>query len=135
MKRLPLLLLLLAGLATACDDNPVGPSNVQDVTWKLETIERAGNAAITVPNPEQYTIRFEANNNLAVRADCNSCSGRYALNGSSLSISSMACTLIFCQLGSLDGNYAQALENVQSWRIVDSKLVLSGAGFTLRFRS
>lgn len=135
MKRLPLLVLILALGAIACDENPLSPTAIRNVTWKLETIERVGSAVITIPNPEQYTIRFEANGQVSIRADCNTCGGRYSLDGSSLQISGVTCTLIFCTLASYDGNYTSALENVRSVSVSGNQMVVTGTGFTLRFRS
>jgi heat shock protein HslJ len=70
-----------------------------------------------------------------VRSDCNSCNGHYSQSGTSLSINNVACTLVFCSLASLDGNYASALEHVQSAVVNGSALIVTGSGFTLRFRS
>ena len=58
MKGLPLVVLILAVGAVGCDDSPTGPSNLVDITWKLESVARVGSAIITVPNPDQFTIRF-----------------------------------------------------------------------------
>src|SRR4029079_5017291 len=80
MKAVPLLVLILAFGAVGCDESPTGPTIV-NVTWKLETVARVGTATITIPNPDQFTVRFEDNSNLTARADCNSCSGRYTLDG------------------------------------------------------
>ena len=135
MKVLPLLVLMLALGAVACDDNPVAPTAIRNVTWKLESIERVGSPTITIPNPEQYTIRLEDDGRVQVRADCNSCTGRYSLSGSSLSISTVACTTAFCTLASFDGNYSAALENVRSVTVTGNQMVVTGTGFTLRFRS
>jgi heat shock protein HslJ len=135
MKVLPLLVLMLALGAVACDENPIAPTEIRNVTWKLETIERPGSATITVPNPEQYTLRFESNNNLAVRADCNSCGGRYTLDGSSLSIGDMACTLIACAVPGLDTTFTSALANVRSATMSGDRLVITGTNFTLRLRN
>src|SRR5262245_20339043 len=135
MKLVLLVVLLLTLSVARCDENPVGPTPIRDVTWKLETIERTGAATITVPNPEQFTVRFEDNGNLAVRADCNSCSGRYTLDGSSLSIGSVACTLIACPVPGLDTTFTSVLANVRSVTATEGHLTISGAGFTLRFRN
>ena len=135
MKRLFLLVMMLAVAGAGCDENPVSPSQIQHVTWKLEAIERAGSPAIVIPNPEQYTLRLEDAGRLSVRADCNTCNGRYSLDGSSLSMSVMACTRAFCGLGSFDDNYASALENVRSATVSGNQLTMTGSGFTLRFRS
>jgi heat shock protein HslJ len=135
MKRLPLLVLILAAGAIACDENPVGPTEIRNITWKLETIERPGTATITVPNPEQFTVRFEDNGNLSVRADCNSCGGRYTLDGSSLTIGSVACTLIACPVPGLDTIFTQALNNIRTVSVSGNQLTVTGTGGTLRFRS
>ena len=135
MTRLLPIVLVLAVAGVGCDENPVGPTQIQNVTWKLEAIERAGSPAIAIPNPEQYTLRLEDGGRLSVRADCNTCNGRYSLDGSSLSMSAMACTRAFCGLGSFDDNYASALENIRSATISGTQLTMTGSGFTLRFRS
>jgi heat shock protein HslJ len=136
MKRLPVLfLLMLAAGAVACDENPISPTEIRNVTWKLESIERPGSATITVPNPELYTVRFENNGNLAVRADCNTCGGRYSLNGSSLSVGDVACTLIACAVPGLDTTFTSALRNVRSATASEGRLVITGTDFTLRLRN
>jgi heat shock protein HslJ len=137
MKVLPLLLFTIALGSVACDDNdnPVGPTEIRGVTWKLESIERPGTAPITVPNPELYTVRFESNGNLSVRADCNTCGGRYTLEGSSLSIGNVACTLIACPVPGLDTTFTSVLGNVRTATISGGQLVITGIDFTLRFRS
>jgi heat shock protein HslJ len=135
MKLMSLVVLLLTLGTVGCDENPVGPTPIRNVTWKLESIERTGAATITVPNPEQFTVRFEDNGNLSVRADCNSCGGSYSLDGSSLSIGNVACTLIACPLPGLDTTFTQALSNVRSVTATEGHLTITGTGFTLRFRS
>ena len=136
MKVWPLFVVMLTLGAVGCDENPVAPTAITNVTWKLETIERVGSATITVPNPEQYTLRFESNGNLAVRADCNSCGGRYSMDGSSLSIGGdMACTLIACAVPGLDTTFTSALANVRSATMSGDRLVITGTNFTLRLRN
>lgn len=137
MRQLGRIIVLFGVLAmAACDENPVGPTPVTDVTWKLEVIERSGSAAATVPNPEQYTLRLEADGRLSIRADCNTCNGRYTLAGNSLAVlAPVACTRAFCGLTSLDTSYVMALEGAQSLFISNSRLVIQGSGFTLRFRN
>jgi len=121
--------------SVACDENPIAPTPITNVTWKLETIERPGTATITVPNPEQFTLRFEDNGNVAVRADCNSCSGRYTLDGSSLTIGNLACTLIACPMPGLDTTFTSAVSNVRTATASGNQLTITGTGFTLRLRN
>jgi heat shock protein HslJ len=135
MKGLPLVVLILAFGAIACDENPLSPTVVTNITWKLEAIERAGSPTITIPDPEQYTLRLEDDGRARVRADCNTCGGRYTLDGGSLRLSEMACTRAFCTLASFDGNYTAALESLRSVTVNGNQMVVTGSGFTLRFRS
>lgn len=135
MKALPLLVLILAVGAAGCDENPVSPSQITNITWKLESIARVGSALVSVPNPEQYTVRFESNNRASVRADCNSCSGSYALDGSSLSFRQLACTLIACPTPGLDTLFTTGLQNARTVTVSGSQLVMTGTEFTLRFRN
>jgi heat shock protein HslJ len=135
MKGLPFVVLVLAIGAIACDDNPLSPTVVTNVTWKLEAIERAGSPTITIPDPEQYTLRLEDDGRARVRADCNSCGGRYSLDGGALRLSEIACTRAFCTLASFDGNYTAALESIRSVTVNGNQMVVTGSGFTLRFRS
>jgi heat shock protein HslJ len=135
MKVLRVIAVMVALGGAGCDESPVSPSELTNITWKLESIERTGSAPVAIPNPEEYTLRLEDNGRANVRADCNSCNGRYSLDGSSLSITAVACTRAFCGLGSFDGNYADALENVRSAAVSGNQLTIRGNGFTLRFRS
>ena len=133
--RVVLLVILLAGLAAGCGDNPLRPSDLKEVTWKLETIERAGVPMITVPNPDQYTLRLGNDGRLSVRADCNQCGGTYSLEGDTLKVGNLACTLVGCPSGSLDSAYGAALGGSSTLAISDSQLILQNGGVTLRFRN
>ena len=88
-----------------------------------------------MPNPEQFTVRFESNDRLSVRADCNTCTGGYTLDGSSLSIGHLACTLIACPTPGLDTLFTSALQNVRTANVSGTELVMTGTEFTLRFRN
>jgi len=134
MKAVPLLVLILAVGAMGCDESPTGPTIV-NVTWKLETVARVGTATITIPNPDQFTVRFEDNSNLTARADCNSCSGRYALDGTSISIGNLACTLIACPMPGLDQIFSTALQNARTATTSGNQLVMTGPDYTLTFRN
>lgn len=135
MKPVPLLLLILAASAVGCDENPVSPTPIVNVTWKLESVARVGNATITVPNPDQFTVRFESNSNMSVRADCNSCSGRYSLDGSSISVGNLACTLIACPMPGVDQIFTAALQNARTATASGNRLVMTGPDYTLTFRN
>jgi heat shock protein HslJ len=123
-------------IVVACDKNPVAPTPppIQGVTWKLEVIERTGNATITIPNPEVYTLVFEADGRLNARADCNTCNGRYSLNGGTLATSQVACTRAFCGTA-IDVAFATALGEARQVSVNGNQLLIQGSGVTLRFRN
>ena len=134
MKGLPLVILILAAGAVGCDESPTGPTELVDITWKLETVAHVGSALVTVPNPDQYTVRFETNGTLSVRADCNTCTGRYVLDGSTVSIGNLACTLIACPTPGVDTLFTSGLQNAKTVTVSNNNLIMTGPEFTLRFR-
>ena len=134
MKGLPLVLLILTVGAVGCDESPTGPTELVDITWKLETVAHVGSALVTVPNPDQYTVRFETNGTLSVRADCNTCTGRYVLDGSTVSIGNLACTLIACPTPGVDTLFTSGLQNAKTVTVNNDNLIMTGPEFTLRFR-
>lgn len=134
MKGLPLVLLILTVGAVGCDESPTGPTELVDITWKLETVAHVGSALVTVPNPDQFTVRFETNGTLSVRADCNTCTGRYVLDGSTVSIGNLACTLVACPTPGVDTLFTSGLQNAKTVTVNNDNLIMTGPEFTLRFR-
>jgi heat shock protein HslJ len=134
MLRTLWLIAAVASATLACDDNPVGPSDVIAHEWQLVSIEREGSSPIAVPDPSRYTLRLEEGGRVAVRSDCNSCGGTYSMSGLSLEIASLACTRAFCGEASLDSTYVQALEGRKAVSADASELTISGNGRVLRFR-
>jgi heat shock protein HslJ len=112
---------------------PTTPSELQSTTWRLQTLQRAGASAVTVPKPDQYTLRLDAAGQASVRADCNSCGGRYATDGSKLTLAPLACTLIACPPGSLDSDYLGLLGGETQASINGAELVLTSSRGTLRY--
>lgn len=141
MKRLALLLpvLVLAscgGGSSTSPDPPQGaapPADLTAATWRLQSLQRAGGSSVTIATPDRFTLRLEATTGQAsVRADCNSCGGRYALDGSRLEVSALACTLMGCN-DSLDGDYLALLGGATRASAEGGGLVLTSDRGTLRF--
>lgn len=80
----------------------------------------SGSSTITVPNPAQYTIAFNATGTYYVKADCNVGNGNYTLNGTRLRINQGALTKAYCGDNSLDRTYLASLNRVTSY-IMDSQ--------------
>jgi heat shock protein HslJ len=106
---------LLAGLPlVSCSDGVTGPSDVVGGVWKLESMRLAGATSSFVPDdPDRFTVEFLADGTLGVRADCNSCSGSYMLNGDRLTVPGMACTLALCATP-YGGEFANLIEGTST---------------------
>jgi heat shock protein HslJ len=120
-------------LAACGGDTPTRPSNFLDTTWRLASIERPGQDATTVTASDRYTVRLEASGQASVRADCNSCGGRYAVAGDTLTLGPLACTLVACAPGSLDGAFLSVLGSAPRLAQDGGSLTLTSAAGTLRF--
>ncbi len=124
--RLARALLFLGALslaAGACG----GSSDLAGTSWQLTGFVTSGppaNASV-VPDPQNYTLAFTTDGNVNVKADCNSASGTYTVNGSNLTIKIGPTTLVGCPAGSLSDQYIAALGSVSTYKIENSQLTLS----------
>jgi heat shock protein HslJ len=77
-----------------------------------------------VPDPENYTLAFFADGTYYIKADCNSGSGTYTLDGNNLIPGPTTITLMACGPESMDGEYLSLLPTVEAATIEDGQLVL-----------
>jgi heat shock protein HslJ len=122
MKNVTRSTLLLACLsvllvtAAACVPMPppaAPPANsIQGIVWQWTSVtNQTTKETTTVPNPENYTIIFNADGTLTGKADCNSFSGTYSqTNGFTIKLG--ATTMMFCEEASLDQQYLALLSSV-----------------------
>ncbi len=134
MVRANWVIIAVAAATLGCDDNVVGPSDVVAHVWQLVALEQEGSSPVVVPDPSRYTLRLEQDGRVAVRSDCNSCGGSYAIAGTSLTIAPLACTRVFCGEASLDSAFTRALEGTTTVAAGASEMTISGNGRVLRFR-
>ncbi len=120
------LLLAAAILAAGCDDETLtGPSAVIGGVWELQSLEVPGRGLVQIPVPANYTVEFKDGGQLAVKADCNSCSGTYSISGESMKISAMACTTAFCGSASFDTAFLAVLNNANTFSVKDDELTIN----------
>jgi heat shock protein HslJ len=100
---------------SAPNTTPVGNITAPFVNATWRWIGRSGSETIQVPNPNQYTIAFNATGTYAIKADCNVGSGNYTLNGTKLRINQGALTRAYCGDNSLDRTYLASLGRVTSY--------------------
>ena len=105
-------LLFLAACTPADTPTPALTNSIQGIVWQWVSVtEKPTNTTTTVPNPENYTIIFNADNTFTGTADCNAISGTYSQeNGFSITLGPS--TMAFCGEASLDQQYLDLLNNV-----------------------
>ncbi|UCC64504.1 MAG: META domain-containing protein, partial [Anaerolineae bacterium] len=87
--------------------------------------DTAGVGDISVDDPTKYTLMLFPNGTYWILADCNSGSGRYVVDGNSLTLEPGPITLAACGPGSLDAQYLAKLGDVVSFVLQDGKLFLN----------
>ncbi len=98
------------------------PAGLLGVTWEwtgfVNPVE-----AIEVDDPGRYTLRFEPDGTIHLRADCNRANGTVILGpGGSTAFAPMAATLAACPDGSLNGRFLTELGRATHYFIRDGRL-------------
>jgi heat shock protein HslJ len=76
------------------------------------------------PNPEAYTVTFDAGGTLNVRADCNQKGGTYTLKGQKLTIEVTHPTMAMCPEDSLEARFVRDLTGAAGWFLKDGDLYI-----------
>jgi heat shock protein HslJ len=123
-NKLMLIIVVLAVFLTACGTtNPPTPvpgagtgtsvtsaDQITGIVWQWNgVILKAQDQDVTVPNPENYTITFNPDGTVKVKADCNIVAGQYWLTQGSLTINLGAGTLAACGPDSMEKQFRQLL--------------------------
>jgi heat shock protein HslJ len=91
---------------------PADPNAITGIVWQWTSVtDQSTKQTETIPNPESYTITFNADGTLSGKADCNTFTGTYSqANGFEIKLG--AATMAFCGEASLDQQYLQLLGRV-----------------------
>ena len=129
MKKSILILSLVMGaiIFTACGG---GSTELLNTTWQWTSMTESMPASQSVvPNPENYTIRFNNNGTFDATVDCNQVSGSYELDGDRLTLRPGPSTMAECGPDSLYNLFLSNLAVVDGYVIEDGILTLRfGAG-------
>jgi heat shock protein HslJ len=131
-----LAVIVLGGLLlAACGGSASGSagSNLQGKTWLWQKTEFNSGKDIPVVQPDAYTLQFQADGTVNIKADCNNGGGRYTVsNSADLTINIETMTRAMCPPDSLSDEYVNELNDTGSYTIErNGELVLalkSGAG-------
>jgi heat shock protein HslJ len=75
-------------------------------------------------NPENYLLELLPEGQITVRADCNTATGTYMLDGDQLSINVTASTMMACPPGSLADQFIEDLNAAQSYMMDGEDLII-----------
>jgi heat shock protein HslJ len=126
--------LLAAGCTTDSPTTPTVPTADQLAgSWALVSIQPAGKAEQPTPAGVSYGVTFAAGR-VTARADCNTCSGVFALSGSTLSAGpTLICTRAACPTMAFENMYTLLLAGDSTVGMSGSKLTLTSPRGVLRF--
>ncbi len=122
---------------------PAGPqevpvSEIQNITWQWsELLENNPAAQSVVPNPENYTVAFFDDGTYSVVADCKSGMGNYSVDSPQIILEPFPVTLQICSDKSLEPQYLSLLGEVDTFGMLDGKLVfvLKDSAGEMRFQN
>lgn len=76
------------------------------VTWQWEAVQEGNQDTLTeIANPEAYTVTFNEDGTVAMKADCNVAAGTYTAEGESISVVVGPVTLAACGPDSLGAEF------------------------------
>ncbi len=107
-----LMAVVLLVAACAPPATPTPTNTIQGIVWQwMSVTDQTTKVTTTVPNPENYTIVFNADGTLNGKADCNTFTGTYSQENG-LIIKLGASSMAYCGDASLDQVYTQLLGNI-----------------------
>jgi heat shock protein HslJ len=138
-------LALTALVVSGCSSGPMTPTSPSSIagstaltadalstTWRLHSIQPAGQAEQASPAGADYTLTFT--DRLSLRADCNTCSTSYTISGSTISVAEvMACTRAFCPTAAFERDYTSLMNGDFTVTSTGSSMTWSSPRGTIRF--
>ncbi len=102
-------------------------ADIVGIVWEWEAFQDTAEINdIAVPDPSLYTLLLNPDGTYNIKADCNTGSGSYTLEGSSISFGPGPMTMAMCEPDSLDQTYLQYLGDVVTYVLTEEgKLALN----------
>jgi heat shock protein HslJ len=104
----------------------ISTDKISNIEWQWAGFQQSNNSEkkTLVPDPNNYTLAFFPDGAYYIKADCNSGSGNYTLEGNSFTLGPATMTLMACRSDSMDSEYLALLSDVQSAALENGQLVL-----------
>lgn len=128
LTMLAALALALAACGAQGTPTPAAGGGLTGINWQWTAMQETVPASLSAVPPAdigKYTIAFNDDGTVNIKADCNNGSGTYTVSGSDLDITLGAMTRAFCGDASQDTIYLASLDKVSSYAVVDGALQLS----------
>lgn len=110
--------------------------SILDISWQwLELVETEPASQSIVPDPENYTLIFREDGIAEIKADCNQVGATYTQQGNALIITLGPSTMAACGDDSLDQQFLETLDRVNSFGMLAGDLKLTGETFTMGFEN
>jgi heat shock protein HslJ len=137
--RSVLALVIVASLSMGCSESSLAPTSLSSMgadqlagRWTVASIQPTGQPEQATPASASYALTF-ADGRLSTRADCNTCSGGFALSGQTLTAGPvLACTRAACSTMAFADAYISLLTGESTVMLSTGTLVLSSARGVLR---
>jgi heat shock protein HslJ len=104
---------------------PPTDSEIGQRTWQWLRSDYADGTAVESSDPSVYTVAFQADGRMSIRADCNTGSASYSIDGNQLSITPGPMTLAACGPDSQDTIFLGDLMSAVGYSFYDQQLMLS----------
>ena len=120
------LFVILALVLTACGGKSSSSgSDITGIVWQWSAMQETVPASQSVvPDPQNYTITFNTDGTASIKADCNQVTANYKIDGSIITITLGASTLMACSDASQDTIYLASLAKVSSYAVENGQLQL-----------
>jgi heat shock protein HslJ len=116
---------LLSLLSACVSQGSSDSSSLAGSRWQLLQIQSMNDEVFEPLGVEIYTLEFQADGRLLVRADCNRGQGSWQQEGSALTLGQVAVTRAMCRPQSLEARFLRELSAVRSFVLEDGNLYLA----------
>ena len=115
---------LLFSQSAVIAGGPPAAETITGIEWQwIQSIYNNDDKAVPT-DPARYTILFQPDDTLSVRADCNRAGGIYKVENSTVSIQVTHSTMAMCPSDSLDSRFLKDLDAAAIYFFKDGRLYL-----------
>lgn len=121
------LALALVACATRAPDSFAqhDPARLVGPTWAWVGTHYSDDRRVNAPDPARFTLAFQADGRVEVRADCNRGGATYTADPHRIGFGPVALTKKRCDSGSPDREFLRGLDIANGWLLRDGELFVT----------